>query len=89
MERINKLLNKSANKYSLSKVAESSRICFVAEELSNGEYKPISFKNGILTLKTTNYIVAQSLQLNSEKLIKKINDKLNNRLVKRIKFRIN
>lgn len=88
LEPINKILNARANKYGLKNVADAARICFEAKAVSDGEFEPISFRNGILTISVANNILASKIQMKSSSIIKKINQKVGGEKIKRVKFRI-
>jgi hypothetical protein len=88
LEPINKILIKRANKYGIKNVADASRICFIAKSVSNNEFEPKSFKNGMLTIIVKNNIIASEIQMNSASIIKKINQKIGSETIKKIKFKI-
>ena len=87
-EKINKILIKRANKYGIKNVADASRICFIAKAESNNEFEPKSFKGGVLTILVKNNIIASEIQMKSASIIKKINQKIGDDVVKRIVFRV-
>jgi len=88
MEKIKNILVGSKSRYNIAVEMNASRICYVAKEASDGVFEPISFKDGLLTIKAANSIVAQEIQLESTQIIKKINQKLGKNMVDRIRFKI-
>ena len=49
--------------------------------------EPMSVKNGILVIKTTNPVWKQELQIQKTEIIKKLNDKLKKNIIKEIRFK--
>ena len=49
--------------------------------------KPASIRHGILTVKVSKHTWKQELQFQKNEIIKKINTKLNNKLLKEIRFK--
>lgn len=87
-QKIDQLLDKQTRKYGVYNQAEASRICFEAQKIYKDLFRPLSFKNGVLTILVKNSIKAQEIQLQSHKIIEKINKKIGSPAVKRLKFRV-
>ena len=49
--------------------------------------EPMSVKNGILVIKTTNSVWKQELQIQKTEIIKKLNKKLKKNIIKEIRFK--
>ena len=61
-------------------------VCADLSDSILGKVKPISFKNGVLTVKSP-LLVSTELQMRSGGLIKVINESLGRKLVNRLRFR--
>ena len=49
--------------------------------------EPMSVKNGILVIKTTNSVWKQELQIQKTEIIKKLNNRLKKNIIKEIRFK--
>ena len=49
--------------------------------------EPMSVKNGILVIKTTNPVWKQELQIQRTEIIKKLNNRLKKNIIKEIRFK--
>jgi len=49
--------------------------------------EPMSVKNGILVIKTTNPVWKQELQIQKTEIIKKLNNRLKKNIIKEIRFK--
>ena len=49
--------------------------------------EPMSVKNGILVIKTTNPVWKQELQVQKTEIIKKLNNRLKKNIIKEIRFK--
>ena len=88
MKKISKILSENPRYKRLQKPLEASYICQIADSLADDRYCAISFKNGLLTLGVTSSLAAANLQSGSAKIIDKINQKIGEDKVKRIRFKI-
>lgn len=87
-EKINNLVSNRMNKHGFREQAEAARICFEADKLYSHLFNVISFRDGVLTVSVKNNIEAQQIQMQSKKIIDSLNKKLENDIIKRIKFRV-
>ena len=88
MEKIKKLLHSNRRYQSFQRRLEAARICQTACELSSRQFEVVSFKNGLLTLAVDSSAQAANLQSEKNKIIEKINQKIGERVVERIRFKI-
>ena len=49
--------------------------------------EPMSVKNGILVIKTTNPVWKQELQIQKTEIVKRLNNRLKKNIIKEIKFK--
>lgn len=86
MEKIDKSLRKIIKQRGLDKSLEAARICYVANQIANNRFEAVSFKDGILKIKTKNHLAASEIQLNQKNIISEINDALGEDLVKKLAY---
>jgi len=86
MDHINKILHHSLSKKGLMGVATSAEICFWAEKLGNGSFKPISYSRGILKVSVSSAPAASELQIKQEDIITQINQKIGRDIIKQIRI---
>ena len=90
MEHIKTELNKYLKKNNLYQIAESSNICNVFDNIKEKfwgnemECKAYSFKEGVLKLAVPSSIICTEVKLKRDKIIKELNKKLKEDLIKRI-----
>ena len=87
-EQINEALKKQVNKKGLSQAAQSSYVCYVANQISDNRYKAISFKNGVLEIQVKNNYEAMIIQAQQKETINKINNQLNRKIITRVKYKV-
>lgn len=88
MKKIDHFLRHNPKYKRLQKPLEAARICGAARTLARGRFEVISFKQGLLTLAISNSSQAANLQAENQKIIKEINQKIGERAVKNIRFKI-
>ena len=66
----------------------AARVCDAARSISESRFEVISYKNGLLTLGVSSSAQAGNLQMESEDLVEKINQKLDDKLVEKIRFKL-
>ena len=91
-EPLGKLIKKSTNRFSFSReivaVSVFNAVNKVLEEdFSQNLIKPLTFKEGVLSLKTSNPIISQEIQSRNQEFIDRINQELGDEMVRRIVFR--
>lgn len=86
MDDLKKHLDKKLRSLGILKLAQSAWVVLKANELNQGQYQVVSFKEGVLTIKTKTQSQASHLLLESQKIINEINQALKEPLVKRIRF---
>lgn len=87
-EKVDEIIDRRAKYYGLHDQIEAARICFEAKRLYTIQLEPISFKNGILTVSVKKSTEAQELQFKEKEVIKKLNQKIGQEVVKHLKFRL-
>lgn len=92
--KIKNLLNKSINRAGFSRQIEATQVVEQADKvlrqiLSQKVYekiKPVSFKNGALTIACLNSVAAQEVKLRQREIIAQINQPFKERLVTDLRF---
>lgn len=87
-KRINNILTRNPRYARLQKPLEAAKVCDIARKLANRRFGVISFKNGLLTLAVNSSAQAGNLQAESQEIIEEINQKIGERRVERIRFKI-
>ncbi len=72
----------------MQKPLEAARVCEIARQQSDGQYRLVSYKNGLLTLAVESPAQAANLQAESSEIIDKINEKIGKGVVEKIRFKI-
>lgn len=93
LEQAKNILSKILRSKGLSSQAQAAWVCREAEFILARTFKDsgtqvVSFSNGVLTVDAPTSGWAQEIQLREEKLIKKINQRIKMKLVKRIRIRM-
>lgn len=88
MEKIDRIINSRQNYKRLKKPLKAARVCGLAREIFKDIFEAISFKEGILTVGVSSSAEAASLHPKSEEIAEKINQKLGERTVEKIRFKI-
>lgn len=70
------------------KPLEAAKVCEAAREISEHRYSVISFKNGLLTVSCTSSAAAANLQAESQEIISQINQKVGEKVIKKIRLKI-
>ena len=91
---IKNLLNKSINKAGIGRQMEATQVVEQADRvlrqiLSQPVYekiKPVSFKDGMLTIACLNSVAAQEVKLMQREIVEKINQVFDERLVTDLRF---
>ena len=86
--KVSKLIERKTKKKGQSDVFLASLVCYTALKSSEGLFKPISFKNGVLLVSVKNSSFAASVQLSQAQIIERINQKLGKEVVKRMRIKI-
>ena len=87
LTKIGQTLQNRARKSSKANILSASTVCYFALQISDGLFVPLCFKNGTLFIKTQNPSASSNIMLSQVEIIKKINDKVGNNLVKKIKIK--
>ena len=88
MDNISKFISHNSKYQRLSGPLRAAQVCNTARALANDRFDVLSFKDGLLTLNAQSSSAAANLQIESQKIIKSVNDKLGQELVKKIRFKI-
>jgi len=86
VDKLDKFLRPALAKRGLLGAATSAEVCFLAEKWGNGRFCCISFSKGVLKLSTPSSSAASELQMDIDKLIKFLNDKLGREAVKSVRI---
>lgn len=88
MDSINRFINSNPKYSKLSKPLNAARVCDTVRELGDDRFSVLKFTDGLLTLGVDNTMLAASLRLEEQNLIKTINQKIGGEEVKKIIYRI-
>lgn len=88
MDDLRQSLNKRLNYYGLAKQASAARVCALADEVADGEWKAVSFRNGILKIMVESNEKAYLVKLKSAEIIERVNKKLGRAEVLRLTFKV-
>ncbi len=88
MDKIDKFLSTNSKYTRLQRPLAAARVCEAARLAAKGRFNIISFKDGLLTAGVENSNEAANLQMENDQIIKEINAKLDQELVKRLRFKI-
>lgn len=88
MDKIDKFLKHNSKYKALQKPLEAAEVCHAARQYSEGGYKVISFRDGLLTLGVNSPGQSANLQAQSAQIIDTINKNLGQEKVKKIRFKI-
>ena len=86
MDKIGKILKGSLGRKGLMGAATSAHICFLAEKWARGRFEPKSYSNGVLKVSVKSSAHAQEMSMKEEEIISYINEKIERKCVKRIRF---
>jgi len=87
-ENLKNILSRRLKHYGLDKAALAARVCAVAEGVSGGEFRAVSFKNSALKVAVESTARAHLVRLKQEEIIKLINLRLGSELIKKLRFEI-
>ena len=88
MENIKKIINQQSKLRRFKKPLEAAEICKIANQISHDRYQTISFSKGLLTVAVSSSAAAASLQAERASIVGKINQKIGESKVKKIRFKI-
>ena len=86
MDKIDKILMPVMAKKGLGGAAVASQICFYASEYGKGSFSATSFSRGVLKLSCADSIDAGEVQMMSEEIIAHVNEKMNQKIVSKIRI---
>ena len=86
MDKIGDLLDRSMAKRGLTGTAEGSHVCFLADKYSDTRFTAVSFSRGTLKLSVNSSIDAAEVQIDQDKIISKLNQKIGKDLIKKIRL---
>lgn len=86
--KVSRVLEKKIKKKEAPNPFLSSVVCYAALKISGGLFEPISFKDGELLVSAPNSSSASAIQLSQAQIIEKINQKLGQAIVKKIRIRV-
>lgn len=86
MDKLDKFLRPALAKRGLLGAATSAEVCFVADKWGNGRFSAISFSKGILKLSVRSSAAASELSMESENLIRFLNEKIGRKSVESVRI---
>ena len=87
-DKASTILEKKVRKRGKSEILMAALVCYLAGKIKNGEFWPVSFKDGVLTLKTESSSASSDVLARKEEIIQKINKKVGKEVVKKIKLKV-
>lgn len=87
-EPISKILSRRINALGLSRQFAAARVCAVADEVGKGEFKTVSYKNGILKVWVDSGARAHLIKLREKEILGEINTEFKGQVVKKLVFDI-
>ena len=85
--KFSQALNKKTKTKGVNNILIASSVCYVAFSVSQGKFKPLSYKNRTLSVSVLNPAAASALMLSQNQIKKEINQKLGGDLVEKIKIK--
>jgi len=86
MEPLKKFLLPAMAKKGLAGAAVAAQVCFYADSLGKDRFDAISFSQGVLKIAARDCLDAGEIQLESEKIISFVNQKMRREIVKKIRI---
>jgi predicted nucleic acid-binding Zn ribbon protein len=87
-EDIGDILARRLRSRGLDKAALGAWVCSVADKVAAGEFKSVSFKDGVLKIRVSSGARAALLKMKEQEYLSKINTELKRELVKKLRFEI-
>lgn len=88
MKKISKIISNNVQYKRFKKPLEAAAICDVARMCIKSHAEIISFNRGLLTVGVNSPYDAADLQMQSAEIIEKINNKIGENKVERLRFKI-
>lgn len=88
LDKIDKFIKHNPKYCGLSKPLTAARVCETARTYIDTRASVISFRDGLLTLGVESSAQAANIQAESSQIISEINNKLGEKLVKRLRYKI-
>lgn len=88
MDLISKFLNGNSKYTRLTGPLRAAQICDTARALADGRFTTLSYVDGLLTVGVESSAASANLSFETEKIIKQINEKLEQDFVKKIRIKI-
>ena len=88
IEKFSKILSSDPRFKRYQKPLEAAEICDAARQVSEDHYSVISFRGGLLTVGVASSFEAANLQTQIGEIIEKINGKIGESKVERVRFKI-
>jgi predicted nucleic acid-binding Zn ribbon protein len=85
---IARLLKQRMSHYGLAKQYDASFVCKQADAVSGGQFKAVSFRQGVLKIRVKSASRAHLVRMNQHKIISQINKGLGEERVTRMKFEV-
>ena len=87
MDNINRFISSNSKYKRLAGPLRAAQVCDTARSLADGRFSVTSFKDGLLTLSVESAPAAANLQMESQVIIEKINEKIGQSFVERIRIK--
>lgn len=88
MKKISDFISGNSRYSRLKKPLKAAKICECARTLARGRFEVVSFREGLLTVSVSSSAEAANLQAESESFINELNQKLEEKAVERVRFKI-
>lgn len=88
MKKISQILPARLKHYNLDKAATSALVCNTALEISQSKFVPVSFRDGLLTLRVENSQQSVQLRFKTPQIIEEINYKLGRKVVQKLRIKV-
>lgn len=86
--KIDKIVKKQLNKVNLENIAQAAYVCYRANEIAQGRFQALSFRQGVLEIALKNNLEMLEIQAEQPKIIQTINQALKKDLVKKLRYRV-
>lgn len=87
-EPISEILRRTLASRGLLAQADAARVCAISQAVGKGEFRSVSFKNGVLKVAVTSNAQAYALRLKEEEMINSINQELRSKRITRFVYKI-
>lgn len=87
-ENISDILVRRLRSRGLDKAATAAHVCATANQVGEGKFEAVSFRNGVLKIRVSSGARAHLIKLQEKGVVLKVNTRLKRDLVQRLRFEI-